>query len=47
MKLCRASVSPEYLKGFLMASWLECQDEWAFRLNCAGIDQLADALEGA
>ena len=46
VKFCRVNVSPEHLKGFLMASWLECQSEWAFRLNCAGIDQLADALEG-
>jgi hypothetical protein len=45
VKFCRANVSPERLKGYLMASWMDCKNEWALRLNCAGMDQLADALE--
>lgn len=45
VKFCRENVAPERLKGYLMASWTDCMNEWAFRLNCAGIDQLADALE--
>ena len=28
-----------------MASWTDCKNEGAFRFNCAGMDQLADALE--
>ena len=45
VKFCRANVSAEHLKGFLMASWLECKSDWAFKLNCAGIDQLAAAMD--
>ena len=45
VKFCRANVSPERLKGFLMASWMECKTDLAFKLNCEGIDQLADALD--
>ena len=45
VKFCRANVDPERLKGFLMASWMECKTEGCFRFNCAGMDQLADALE--
>ena len=45
VKFCRANVSPEHLKGYVMASWMDCRNEWALRLNCAGIDQLADAIE--
>ena len=45
VKFCRANVSPEHLKGFLMASWLECKNDWAFKLNCAGMDQLAAAMD--
>ena len=46
VKFCRANVVPERLKGYLMAPWLECKTESSFRLNCAGMDQLADALDG-
>ena len=42
---CRANIAPERLKGFLMASWTDCKGEGAFRFNCAGMDQLADAME--
>ena len=45
VKFCRANVSPEHLKGYVMASWMDCKNEWALRLNCAGIDQLADAID--
>ena len=41
---CRKVVSPERLKGFLMASWTDCASEAACRFNCTGIDQLANAL---
>ena len=44
VKYCRANISPERLKGFLMASWTDCKGEGAFKFNCAGIDQLAAAL---
>ena len=45
VKYCRANISPERLKGFLMASWTDCKGEGAFRFNCAGMDQLAEAME--
>ena len=45
VKFCRANVSPEHLKGYVMASWMDCKNEWALRLNCEGIDQLADAID--
>ncbi len=45
VKFCRANVSPEHLKGYVMASWMDCKNEWALRLNCDGIDQLADAID--
>ena len=44
VKFCRANISQEHLKGFVMASWTDCKGEGAFRLNCAGMDQLADAM---
>ena len=44
VKYCRANISPERLKGFMMASWTDCKNEGAFRFNCAGMDQLAAAL---
>jgi hypothetical protein len=43
---CRAVISPERLKGFMMASWADCQNEGTFKFNCAGMDQLATAMEG-
>ena len=45
VKFCRANISAERLKGFMMASWAECKSEWAFKFNCAGMDQLAAAME--
>ena len=45
VKFCRANVSPEHLKGYVMASWTDCRNEGTFRLNCAGMDQLATAME--
>ena len=45
VKFCRANVAPERLKGYLMASWMDCNGEYTFKLNCAGMDQLADALD--
>ncbi len=44
VKYCRANISPERLKGFMMASWTDCKGEGAFRFNCAGMDQLATAM---
>ena len=44
VKYCRANISPERLKGFMMASWTDCKGEGAFRFNCAGMDQLAAAM---
>ena len=44
VKYCRANISPERLKGFMMASWTDCKGEGAFKFNCAGIDQLAAAM---
>ena len=46
VKYCRANIAPERLKGFMMASWTDCQGDGAFKFNCAGMDQLADAMEG-
>ena len=45
VKFCRANIAPERLKGFMMASWTDCQGEWAFKFNCAGMDQLSAAVE--
>ena len=45
VKYCRANIAPERLKGFMMASWADCKGDWAFRFNCAGMDQLAAAME--
>ena len=45
VKYCRANIAPERLKGFMMASWAECKTEGAFRFNCAGMDQLAAAMD--
>ena len=47
VKFCRAHISPECLKGFLMASWSDCQGEGTFKFNCAGMDQLAAARAGS
>ena len=45
VKFCRANLSPEHLKGFLMAPWAGDFDEKNFlQVNFAGIDQLAQAL---
>ena len=44
VKFCRANISSERLKGFMMASWTDCKNEGSFRFNCAGMDQLADAM---
>ena len=44
VKFCRANISAARLKGFMMASWTDCKGEGAFRFNCAGMDQLADAM---
>ena len=44
VKYCRANISPERLKGFMMASWTDCKGEGAFKFNCDGMDQLAAAL---
>ena len=45
VKFCRANISPERLKGFLMAPWSGDYDEKDFmKKNLDGIDQLAAAL---
>ena len=45
VRFCRANLSPERLKGFLMAPWSGDYDEKDFlKVNFAGIDQLAAAL---
>ena len=44
VKFCRANISSAHLKGFMMASWTDCKGEGCFRFNCAGMDQLADAM---
>ena len=45
VKFCRANLSPEHLKGFLMAPWAGDFDEKDFlKVNYAGIDQLAEAM---
>ena len=45
VKFCRASLSKEHLKGFLMAPWAGDFTERDFlKTNFAGIDQLAAAL---
>ena len=45
VKFCRANLSKEHLKGFLMAPWAGDFDEKDFiKTNFAGIDQLAEAL---
>ena len=45
VKFCRANISPERLKGFLMAPWSGDYDEKSFmKTNLDGIDQLAAAL---
>jgi hypothetical protein len=38
---------PEHLKGYLMASWMDCKNDYTFRLNCEGMDQLAVAMENS
>lgn len=45
VKFCRANISAKNLKGFMMASWADCKGEGSFKFNCAGMDQLADAME--
>ena len=45
VKHCRANISAERLKGFMMASWTDCKGEGAFKFNCAGMDQLAAAMD--
>lgn len=45
VKFCREHLSPQLLKGFLMASWEDCVDPGFRRTqNLNGIDQLAEAL---
>ena len=45
VRFCRANISPERLKGFLMAPWSGDYDEKSFmKTNLDGIDQLAAAL---
>ena len=45
VKYCRANIKQEHLKGFMMASWTDCRNEGSFKFNCAGMDQLADAMK--
>ena len=42
--LCRRNISPQRLKGFLMAPWASCDTEENLKLNLRGIDLFADAL---
>lgn len=45
VEFCRANLSPDLLKGFLMAPWAgSCDKEGFIEKNVAGIDQLAAAL---
>jgi hypothetical protein len=47
VKFCRREISPERLKGFMMAPWTNCADKGgSLTKNLAGISQLAAALEG-
>ena len=43
VKFCRANISPERLKGFMMAPWADCQES-SNKTNLEGIDLLAKAL---
>ena len=45
VEFCRRHIAPERLLGFMMASWADTQGEATCRFNCAGIDQLAAALD--
>ena len=45
VKYCRANISAERLKGFMMAPWAECRSEGGVKINCEGIDQIAAAME--
>ena len=44
VRFCRAHVSADRLKGFMMAPWSNCENRGANQRNLAGIDQLAAAL---
>ena len=43
VKFCRETISPERLKGFMMAPWADCQ-ETSNKTNLEGIGLLAAAL---
>ena len=43
VKFCREKISPERLKGFMMAPWADCQES-SNKTNLEGIDLLAKAL---
>ena len=43
--LCRRDISPQHLKGFLMAPWASCDNETNLNLNLRGIDLFAAALD--
>ena len=45
VKFCREKVSPQLLKGFMMASWAYLKDEQAYAANRAGIELLDLALQ--
>ena len=45
--LCRRDISPERLKGFLMAPWASCDTEANLKLNLRGIDLFADAFRSS
>ena len=46
VKFCRDNVSPEHLKGFMMASWSYIKDEQGYEKSRAGIELFDRALRG-
>ena len=46
VKLGREVISDRHLLGFMMAPWASCNNEKNTQINLAGVDLLADALEG-
>ena len=42
--LCRRDITPQKLKGFMMAPWAGCDNDAGLQKNIRGVDILADAL---
>ena len=45
VKYCRDNISPELLKGFVVASWTDTAGAGAMKTNLEGITQLAEAVK--